>query len=150
MCFLFEERFWPGISYFWAPNVASAVLTNSSRSLLSICADPAADHVNSRSGLTNKNANADYLFLHFAVITVALRGWRSTNTRSILTADWVRRKELVSTLIGLLLEDKTKMLNADTDFQSDQLSCSSSHAVAGSQFLTGSVNPPSPPQVAFG
>lgn len=116
-----EESFWPGISHFWAPNVASAVLTNSSRSLLSICVDSAAEHVNSRSGLTSKNANADYLFLHFAVITVALHGWRSTDTRSILTADWVHRKEIVRVLIGLLLEGKTKMLNSNRYFQSDKL-----------------------------
>lgn len=162
-----KESFWPGISYFWAPNVASAVLTNSSRSLLSICTDPAAGHVNSRYGLTKENANADCLFLHFAVITVALRWWRSTNTRSILTADWVRRKELVRALTGLLLEDKSKMLNANTDFQSDQLSCfpllktsskmwrlsewrSSSRAAAGSQFLTGEPPHHHHPQLALG
>lgn len=46
-----------------------------------------------------------FLFLHFAVIAVVLHGWRSTSTRSFLTADWVCRKDLA--LIGYL-DLKTK------------------------------------------
>lgn len=47
------------------------------------------------------------LSLHFAVITVVLRGWRSTNTRSILAADWVRRTKELAPIGTFGFKDKT-------------------------------------------
>ena len=74
-----------------------------------VCVDSAVN-----SGSKKKNPNWQIMLtliiclsLHFAVITVALRGWRSTNTRSILAADWVRRTKELAPVGTFGLEDKT-------------------------------------------
>lgn len=84
--------------YVWKITLAaSGLLTRllllwlTSAAACSVCVDSAADlnSLNWRMMLTLIMC----LFLHFAVNTVALRGCWGTNTRSILTADWARRKD---------------------------------------------------------
>lgn len=87
----------PNICSLRAPNSASVALTNYSRRfLLSVWTDddqPLAVLTAAPTWLRMPMLII-CLFLHFAVITVALHGWRSTNTRSVLTDDWVRRKRV--------------------------------------------------------
>lgn len=116
----------PNICSLRAPNSASVALTNYSRRfLLSVWTDD-------DQPLAVLTAAATWLrmplliiclFLHFAVITVALHGWRSTNTRSVLTDDWVRRKR-VST-VGYLDPKIRKKYKKSKTLNSSQINWSS-------------------------
>lgn len=92
---IWQSSSWPNTGWLRAPlTLPSVALTNCGRHLLSVWTQLLTLQPVALRWPTMLTMLIICLSLHFAVITVIPHGRRSTNTRSILAADWVRRKEL--------------------------------------------------------